>query len=119
MEEILTNQTAFNKVVEHMLAQGEQAYDEEQKVCTYWDESTGKKCAIGCLMTDEECTYAEGYGDVIGLMYAEALPERLLDLNSELLMDLQAVHDKTKDTTNWLQELAKVAVRYNLSMPNG
>ena len=118
MEEILSNQTAVNKVVKHMLAQGEKAYNSSAKVCVYWDERTGKRCAIGCLMTKKECTYAERYGDVMGLLDGEVLPERLLDLDLELLMDLQDVHDN-KDPTSWFKELAKVAVKYNLSMPNG
>ena len=116
--ETLTNQTAFNKVVKHMLAQGEKAYSDVQKICVYWDEDTGKKCAIGCLLTNKECTEIEGYGDVMGLMDGEVLPERLQDLTPELLMDLQDVHDN-KAPTDWLKELAKVAVKYNLSMPNG
>ncbi len=118
MEEVLSNQTALNKVVKHMLAQKEKAYDDRQKMCVYWDEDTGKKCAIGCLLTNKECTEIEGYGNVIGLMDGEVLPERLQDLDPSLLMDLQDVHDN-KAPTDWLKELTKVAIQHNLSMPSG
>lgn len=47
-----TLQALFNKSVRGLAKQKfEPAYDEEESSCTYYDAVTGRRCAIGQLMT--------------------------------------------------------------------
>ncbi len=117
MEETLTDQTAFNKVVKHLLKQRRPARDND-RVCKYRDYDNGRKCAIGCLIPDAEYKKSMEGSSIFGLAEEGLLPSSLKELNLELLDELQHVHDYTEPST-WLQHLGKVAVKYNLSMPNG
>ena len=117
MQEELTNQTAFNKVVKHLLKQGRAARDND-RVCRYRDYDSGRKCAIGCLIPNDEYKKSMEGSSIFGLAEEGILPSSLKELNLELLDDLQHVHDYREPST-WLQQLGTVAVKYNLSMPNG
>ena len=115
--ETLTNQTAFNRVVKHLLKQRVPARDND-RVCKYRDYDNGRKCAIGCLIPDAEYKKNMEGSSIFGLAEEGRLPSSLEELNLELLDELQTVHDYREPST-WLQQLGTIAVKYSLSMPNG
>lgn len=117
--EVLTDQTAFNKVVKHLLKQGRTAMNDQENTCMYWrNKDTGLKCAIGCLIPKDE--YHKGLEGMTAFTLNEEnkLPKSLKELDLNLLDDLQAIHDD-RDPQTWLQQLGTIAVKYSLSMPNG
>lgn len=123
---IMTEQEIFNTVATHLFAQGAPAVSSIGE-CQYRGPN-GTKCAIGCLIPDENYTdYSEGYAVV------EALEQMgLVDQfpHTNLLSALQSVHDgsdggiysnadvnrsKTWVTTeNMRLALQEVAELYNL-----
>ena len=48
---MMNQQEVFDKVVRHLLKQGERAISDNGR-CAY-NDSHGRKCAVGCLITDE------------------------------------------------------------------
>lgn len=81
-----TAQEIFDTVARHLIAQGAQSITDDGH-CRYRADD-GKRCAVGCLFTDEEYRPSmEGHG-VSSVM----LPGRLKP-HSMLLRDLQRVHD--------------------------
>ena len=50
------------KVLDYYFVQDNKfGYDAERKQCTYFNNKTGSKCAIGCLLTDPEA-----FQDIVG-----------------------------------------------------
>jgi hypothetical protein len=110
----MTPQEIFDTVARHLIAQGRQAKDEGGN-CVYRAED-GSKCAVGCLITDEE--YVPSMETVVfgqreaGTERQIAWPPRLL-AHKRLLHVLQDVHDDHWD--NLHDELFVVAERFKLS----
>lgn len=109
----MTLQEIFNRVSQHLLAQGERSTLREN--CAYRGDN-GKTCAVGCLIKDE------AYKPVIeGLSTEHAEVRRALRASIgrvsgkafDLLAELQIVHDYTKPD-RWPAELAEVAAKFNL-----
>lgn len=107
----MTKQEIFDKVVDHLLTQGEQALGEGQ-TCMYLT-SEGLKCAVGCLIPPEKYN-PEWEGNAVNLSILTALgitPDFRL-----LLYALQDVHD-TWEADYWVEELQSVASRFALTFP--
>lgn len=100
---VMTEQEIFDKVVRHLIAQGEQAVDPATGRCQYRAPG-GLKCAIGCLIPDElyepemdgemalsASDVLESYPELAGAIgsYSEAL--------GDMLNSLQRVHDISND----------------------
>lgn len=115
MAEVITDQVAFATVVTHMLDQGKAAIDVDG-ACVYWNQDTGMKCAIGCLIKEEDYNPDMEENGVEGLIRLNLLPEYLKSVDLHLLCDLQSVHDAA-DINGWLGQLTKLATKYNLNMP--
>ena len=93
----MTNQEAFDKMMEHLRSLKERSFDESQNVCVY----KGSKCAVGAIMTDEELKEYGGYeGGVLDLL-GSMKKSNLHDINIALLSDMQYLHD---DEDNWSDE---------------
>ncbi len=97
---------------------GARAYDENQGMCMYRTPD-GNKCAVGCLIPDEEYnTDMEGVG-VQTLVMEHSLPT-LNGASTELLADLQSIHDTfqywDEDGLAWVgvQRLDQVARDHGL-----
>ena len=118
----MTDQEIFDKVVAHLRQQGHKAMSEKLDVFTQlpicaYRAKNGDKCAVGCLIEDEE--YKETFEGVNALMildggYGADMPlvERLYP-HRQLLNELQIVHDKT-EVEVWERELQGVAARFGL-----
>ena len=97
----MTNQEAFDKMMEHLRSLKGRSMDEEGDDCVY----NGTKCAVGALMTDEE---QEKFGGnlfgVVGLledMQEAGHTSTLHTLNFDLLDKMQGLHD---DCWSWGDE---------------
>jgi len=79
-------------------------------VCVYRGKN-GTKCAVGCLITDEEYKREMEGNDVTALNRLGLLPERLIP-HLELLSEMQAVHDSF-GTSRWEFWFATITQRLN------
>lgn len=107
-----TNQSAFDLVCAHIFNQGEQAKNETFG-CAYLSKTDPtKRCAVGALLTAEECKHLDLREDgdintILGDMLEEGhdteidntIWEKFAPLAPGLLGLLQVVHDKED---NWL-----------------
>lgn len=112
-------QSIFDKVVIHLRKQNAKSLDLITNACAFRGEN-GKKCAIGCLISDEEYTSdMESYGYL--RLLEEAYPKLFvstLDLNSKKLIGrLQRIHDLT-NVESWEKGFENVVKEFNLTLPN-
>lgn len=106
----MNNQEIFDKVKAHLLGQGARCTDEVNK-CMY--RSGSMRCAIGCLITDENYRQSiEGHGIKHGETH-KAVFNSIGVFDSGLLVALQDVHDD-HSPVDWPAQLKKVAERYDL-----
>ena len=115
----MTNQDAFDKMLEHLRSLKERSFDKKKDHCVY----NGSKCAVGALMTDEE---QEEYGDYEGGVFCllEEMEEdghdsALHALDYGFLSKMQYLHD---NEANWSEEgfyaegeAKRVAKKFNLT----
>ncbi len=107
---IYTNQSAFDFVAAHIFQQGERAMNNTFG-CAYKTKETDLKCAVGSLLTDEQCAHMDGHDDGdINVIMGNLLDEdndteidneiwRILSpISPGLLGLLQVAHDKAD---NW------------------
>ncbi len=105
----MTDQEAFTKVRNHLLTQMKKSNSD--MMCLYRGPE-GLKCAIGCLITDEEySTNLEGLS-INGSLLEHDIPS-LKYLNKDLLFCLQNIHDNW-EVSEWEDELKLLAERHNL-----
>jgi hypothetical protein len=117
----MNKQEIFDKVVTHLKNQNARAYDKEEDRCLYRDESTGYRCAIGCLIPDE--LYNPDFeGESIDTLLEKApvLKELLKIKNFSaissdvmFLRRLQSIHDGG-DLKDWPMSFRNLAVAYEL-----
>lgn len=89
----MTNQEAFDKMMEHLRSLKERSLDEAGDSCAY----NGTMCAVGALMTDEEQMkfgdYDGGVGGLLGRMSLSGHTSTLHNLDRALLGQMQDLHD--------------------------
>lgn len=124
-----TAQEIFNLVSAHLLKQNAQAIEQDGSYtnCRY-RTSTGLKCAIGCLIPDDEYDpRIEGMGAAWPdhILEFHDVPERKQILlrsarlspdSSALVESLQHLHD-TYPPEEWAYELDRIRRRFELSGP--
>jgi len=110
----MTDQDAFNTMVNHLRAQGKRSTD--GRGCRYRGLG-GLKCAIGALIPDEKYDACiEGYS-VDAAMVLGLLNQPELDV--DMLLEMQELHDKM-EVKDWASGFVHVAKRYHLAlMPQG
>lgn len=107
-------QEIFDTVAKHLATQGRRAVGEGR--CLYRTED-GAKCAVGCLISDEEYTpdmelrWASG---VLSLAERGLLPTRLAP-HTGLLSALQGAHDDAVTSLPIKSRLANIASANELS----
>ena len=113
----MTPQEIFDTVVRHLYAQGEQAVT-AYGACRYRTR-TGLKCAVGCLIADEDYQESmEGNLSVLLAHYTNKPSIAALVQHYYLLADLQLAHDSDE---NWASpermrhDLRRVAEQHKLS----
>lgn len=115
MENREANQAAFDKVVRHLLKQGEKSTILIDRIptCAYRGPS-GRMCAVGCLIPDSE--YSPDLENEVASDVRHRVPSLAL-LDVDLLCDLQFVHDHRLPGA-WPEELRGVADKHGLTMPD-
>ena len=114
------DQTIFNKVAAHLLAQGRPSLSAIMLgVCAYRGED-GLRCAVGCLIDDAHDHEAlEGYtiwDKSVGQAVKNSLGLRHLPARTaDLLGDLQHLHDLTPPE-EWREGLKGLARQYDLEL---
>lgn len=117
---IYTSQEAFDKVVEHLVKQGEPSlhgkvgpYD--QTICAY-KSSEGLMCAVGCLLPST--WRVKEYEDWSELAKRNTRYRKLANL--DFLSDLQLAHDSPSRSAredwrkNWYAYMLNIATKYKL-----
>lgn len=110
----LTKQQIFDQVATHLLTQKKKCMsDYEKKKCAYRNYS-GLRCAVGCLITDNEYSYflESVKSSPDGVDLAITL-DRLLPY-SDLLHNLQDIHDRVKPS-KWINKLSLLADKNGLN----
>src|SRR5690242_9312300 len=107
-ERPMTNQQAFTNVVKHLRRQGTPAFIDDPEAekgirCVYRADD-GKKCAIGCLIPDDEYRDVFDDGDGYTLTNVIQAVTALHGLDESMLASLQALHD-TVDPSEWEEQL--------------
>lgn len=126
----MTPQQIFDTVATHLFAQGKQALRDDGIHCAYRGQN-GTKCAVGCLISDDQYFKGIEGHDVCGVLadYSFECPDWFRQ-ERYLLVDLQDVHD---DEDHWggpealsiaLQRVARIhnlspTVLDNLRFPEG
>ena len=123
----MTAQEIFDTVARHLVVQGKPAFSDYGPVqsCNY-RAPDGSKCAIGCLITDEE--YGEEFEgtSVLGVLSMHPGLDARLGPHVDLLVHLQDAHDWflydfSAPYTNyanfpaWENQMRVVAERFGLS----
>lgn len=101
----MTNQEAFDRVSVHLIAQNERAVDVDGHTCRLRTVD-GLKCAVGCLIPDEDYRLA-----------LEANPVQVaakFGVDPALAGALVYVHDDS-EPEYWPSELRKVARAFGLN----
>lgn len=98
MTETLTAQEIFDTVAAHLRGMPQRS---SKGVSCLYRGPNGLKCAVGCLITDEEYKEEMDYGSssVARLLTQGLLPERLVP-HVNLLSHLQHVHDSGANWNN-------------------
>ena len=96
----MTEQQIFDKVWDHINAQGKPAMNSQGR-CLY-DDGEGNRCAVGCLLSDDMIRKLNEYvGGSIGLIdrvqsSGKIVPQADLELltdHEDFLAKLQDIHD--------------------------
>ena len=116
----MTKQEIFNIVAAHLMKQGCISVS-SLNYCVYRNPE-GLRCAVGCLITDDEYDPAmddRGIAGETGVRYLiekGLLPERLIP-HADFLVELQCIHD-TVPVACWKAELLEAARDHGLEIPS-
>jgi hypothetical protein len=129
-----TQQELFDKAVAHLRQQGDHArarndyhLPQDMGSCRY-RTADGKKCAIGCLISDADYTPDLEFKNVNALWcmakddhpLTEAIKgdfrKLLLEHDVKFLSALQAIHD-ANNVYGWEKAIENVAAQYKLTVP--
>lgn len=91
-----SDQKAFDKMCKHLASMSERCIDKEKGYCVYLRED-GSRCVVGALLSDEEI---KKVGDE-GVEEIQEFYVSLDHINTELLMDMQMIHDSY---SNWSEK---------------
>ena len=106
-----TKQETFNIVANHLLTQNRQSLN-EIGLCMYRGPDN-LKCAIGCLIADEDYYPAMEHNNIAWLLEKGYL-KKFLD-HIVLLEELRKVHDN-RHPTMWKKALDEISYEHNLTM---
>lgn len=125
----MTNQEIFDKVATHLFTQGVRSVSKtclndasfDADYCLYRGPN-GTKCAVGCLIPDEDYDPTMENRSAYDLFTSTVTPMEFpklepLNENKDILNRLQTVHDNLSNwaTTETMKSaLATVAIRYDL-----
>ena len=109
-------QELFNRVKTHLLNQGERADSDVQNAGIYecvYHSSSGLKCAIGCLITDEVYRPSMEGEDINDDLVYNGLRDSGIDMSGKtvsILRKMQHVHD-CADPSEWSESIDRVEMQ--------
>lgn len=113
----LTAQEVFDRVAVHLLKQGRksQRIIPEDPVTCFYRGPTGLKCAVGCLIADEDYSSQMEGNSVHALIadFEENPSVKTFADHDDLLSDLQILHD-FGHVAYWTSGLCATAERFKL-----
>jgi hypothetical protein len=109
----MTPQEIFDKVATHLLTQNKRSigFDGSVKCCRY-RALDGSRCAVGCLIPDNE--YSETMEGARVRKLTGVLDRLELRAHVDLLAHLQATHD-SYEPCQWRDNLRLVAIKHGLN----
>jgi hypothetical protein len=114
----MSAQDIFDHVAEHLMKQGDRAWDAGREMCRYRDNQ-GRACAVGCLIPTAAYKLSFEGADVDQLLYGRIGPRsglHVLRKHEDLLRALQRVHDDG-EVADWPPRLREVANLFGLKAP--
>lgn len=111
----MTHQEAFDRVARHLATMEGKSWEFTGVAvgCAYRSSSSGKKCAIGCLIPDDE--HRPGMeGQLADEVQAKFDIPSLRGLSDNFLLALQRVHDAYSRKEDRLDELLTLARHWEL-----
>lgn len=114
----MTAQEIFNIVWDHLITKASPKatiIGETGATRCVYRTPEGAKCAVGALVTDEECVNW-GLISVRNLYEEDCLPARLIE-HVSLLEDLQGAHDVSYSQEDRRVNLAGIASHWGLEVP--
>ena len=109
----MTTQEAFNTMVKHLRAQGVPSID--YRIGCLYRGPNGLKCAVGCLISDEE--YRPNMEMIkASVLIRDGLISGLGEVNLDLLDDVQRLHDRSHPD-QWEDGFRRIATDYKLELP--
>lgn len=108
----MTNQEIFDTVAKHLLTQKRRSKGVNSDASMYRGKD-GLKCAIGCLITDEEYNKNFEGRSIFTLVKEEGHLQRFRK-NLSILIELQKVHDDVFPIF-WKLELMGIASKFGLN----
>lgn len=113
-------QTIFNRVAKHLVNQKVKAFSRSGKMCVCYDEKTGHRCAVGCLMPLKFYQRKNKFISLGALLPQIGIPitdrNELQQKYRIFLNSLQFIHDRCEPTT-WAVDLRRFASKYDLKIP--
>lgn len=124
----MTLQAIYDRVKSHLLTQNAKSQlvpanvDDENTICAYRGEGD-RRCAIGCLITDECYTEAlEGktlanHKTVVNALVCSGVidpHEQRSSPRATLLVELQRMHDR-REVSEWSDSLRRLAIEHSLT----
>jgi uncharacterized protein (DUF849 family) len=103
---MMNKQTIFDTAVKHLAAQKTRAIS-PTGICAYRD-TKGRKCAVCCLIKDEDYNSEMECNNVATLISLKMLPDYLKD-EAPLLFQLQGIHDTPSDLNLMHEQLRNLA----------
>jgi hypothetical protein len=122
----MTRQEIFEKVAKHLLTQNAKAKGEPSGAfagCLYYDSTTGRKCAIGCLIPQDQ--YDPIMEDQGYIFNNELVVNALISVGIDcgcngadyyFIQLLQKIHDN-HHVSQWKRYLRDFAVTWDLDIP--
>lgn len=111
-------QEIFNKVATHLLTQNERSVDVPEGStdlrCAYRSAGGSRRCAAGCLLTDEEAKVADGLDSSSWVYVRDVVDLSRFADHHDMIGGLQVIHD-CDEPEKWRSRLHDFAAENGLS----
>lgn len=120
----MNTQQALDKAIAGIITQGvlgQLVRENHMSFCSYYDENTGHKCAVGQLLDDETADnwQKSGVGRIIETNEFQRKAANLQDVDISFLAALQRAHDGAHSLGDFLVDAKSVAQDFKLEFNHG
>ena len=98
LDELKTDRDVFEFIKNHLLTQGERSVMDNEMTCAYFG-TEGKRCAVGALIREDIYHPSIEEKPVNHSLLRSAITKSVPNwkINTEMLGELQSIHDGTSD----------------------